>query len=77
MMVWANWRSAKVAGARSSEEFFGERFVGGEVLGGKNYDAGGQAVAQRVQAGGLLADFGTRTRALLSVAAVGFYLDYV
>ena len=48
-------------GSEIDEEFGGERSVRGEVFGGKNNDAGGKAVAQCVQAGGLLADIATRT----------------
>ena len=64
-------------GSEIDEEFVGEAVVSGEVLGGQDDDAGGQAVAQRVQAGGLLAGFGARTCTLLGVAAVGFELDDV
>jgi hypothetical protein len=64
-------------GREIDEEFFGERFVSGEVFGGQDYDARGQAVTQSVQAGGLLSDLSTRTRTLLGVAAIGFQLDGV
>jgi hypothetical protein len=64
-------------GSQIDEEFIGKACVSGEVLGGQNDDAGGETVAQRVQAGGLLTDLGTRPRTLLGVAAVGFYLNDV
>jgi hypothetical protein len=43
----------------------------------EDYDARGEAMAQSVQTGGLLSDLSTRPGALLSVAAIGFYLDDV
>jgi hypothetical protein len=64
-------------GGETEEEFVGEFPVSGEVLGGQDYDAGGPAVAQCVEAGSLLSSFAGRSCTLLSVAAVGFYLDDV
>src|SRR5580698_5798887 len=49
-------------GSEIEDEFSGEALVSGEILGGQNDDAGREAVAQRVQAGGLLTDLGTRPR---------------
>src|ERR1019366_9591049 len=62
-------------GGEIDEKFGGELLVSGEILGGEDYDARGEAVAQSVQTGGLLPGVCTRTRTLLSIAAVGFYLD--
>jgi hypothetical protein len=64
-------------GSETEEEFVGEFAVSVEIFGGQDYDAGGQAVAQSVQAGDLFTSLTFRSRALLSVAAVGFYLDDV
>jgi hypothetical protein len=64
-------------GRETGEIFVGEFPVSVEVFGGQNDDAGGEAVAQSVQAGGLLASLTFRPRALLSVAAVGLHLDGV
>jgi hypothetical protein len=63
-------------GGEIDEEFFGEALVGGEVFGGQDYDARGEAVAQSVQAGSFLADLGARARTLLGIAAIGFFRKY-
>ncbi len=76
-MVCASLAFGESLGREVGQVFGGERSVRGEVFGGEDNYAGGQAVAQSVQAGSLLAGVGTRSGALLSVAAIGFYLDYV
>jgi len=45
--------------------------VGGWVFGGQNRGSGGQAVAQGVERGALLAGFGARAGGVLGVGAVG------
>ena len=64
-------------GREFGEEFGREALVGGEIFSGHDDHAGGQAVAQRVQAGFVFAGFGARTGGLQGVAAVGVYLDWV
>ena len=64
-------------GGETGDELVREPSVSVEVLGGQDDDAGSEAVAQSVQAGGPLTGFGARPRRVLRVATIGFQLDDV